>query len=137
MKLKKEICWKSNIENVLEGQLVIAYLLAKEQLMINNNWWEKKWTKEAQEQFHISVLCNDVFAWGCTDSETITIEDIGTIWQYYSKDPYWGLCIWCIIKRKELPQKPVYDDIMKRGIWDLDTLNLKENYYDKVSKENK
>ena len=35
-----------------------------------------------------------------------------------------------------LPQKPVYDIIMKKGIWNLDEMGLEENFYDRYTKEN-
>lgn len=78
----------------------------------------------------IYVNCSDVFAWGISDGEDIDYYEIEDLYRHYIRDKVWGTQIWCIKKRGELPQKPVYDDIKKRGKWDLDSLNLTPNFYD-------
>jgi hypothetical protein len=107
----------------------LAHLLAEDKLMIGNNWWWKDWPEAAQATFSIHVLCNDVFAWGCADAEEMRYVDLEEVYEYYHKDPIWGTAVWCIQKRVEMPQKPVYKAIMEAGIWNLDTMGLKENDY--------
>ena len=62
-------------------------------------------------------------------------DDLYEIWDYWKKDPQMGHVIWCIKRRNELPQKPMYDYIMEQGIWDLDSMGLEPNYYDAMLKE--
>lgn len=39
----------------------------------------------------------------------------------------YGSDIWCILKRKNLPQKPVFDKIQKTEKYDLTKLNFEED----------
>lgn len=124
--MNEDICWKyKKNEIVFETPQAIAFFLKEEVLMINSNWFEKSWNKRQQQTYSVSVLCNDVFLWGCADAESIAFNEIDTLWQFYCKDPVWGPAMWCITKTKTMPQRPVYDDIMKQGIWNLDTMGLK------------
>jgi hypothetical protein len=115
----------------------LAVLLLDEAVFLNSHWWEKSWPEAAQQTASLNVNCNDVFAWGCADAVEATHDDIEAVYRLWVKDPSWGAAIWCIIKRKELPQKPVADRIRKGGVWDLDALTvehgLRANHYDGVS----
>lgn len=138
----KNVCWfytsnkKHESEWVFEESLAIAYLLATEIIFSNQPWWDETLTSEQQQLTSLAVLCNDTFIWGCADAETLPYEELETLWNYYIKDPHWGSTVWCLIQRKEMPQKPVYDLIQKAGIWNLDKIKgLKPNGYDKYCKE--
>jgi len=136
----EEICWKyidtnNEVEMVLEEHQALALFIQEEIILINTHWYKADWNKEQKKTLSMGVNCSDIFAWGCADSETIYLKDIDTLWQYYSKDPKWGPTLWCINKRKELPQKPVYKNIQADGIWNLDKLPLQTNHYNKICKE--
>lgn len=85
------------------------------------------------------VNCSDIFIWGCSDAELLTdIEDqLLPIIKLFQKDQEWGPEMWCMIQRKERPQKPVEDMIRKTGKWDFDAFikehNLRDNHYDGIS----
>lgn len=109
-------------------ETMLAILLVNDEIVINNFWWKKDWPKEAQEKAtSLAVICNDVFAWGASDCQSMTVFDIPSVFEYWEKDPTWGTAVWCIKKRNMLPQKPVYEAIQNAGIWDLDVLGLPPN----------
>ena len=110
----------------------LAVLLIEGKVFINEHWWksskkknkfhiieENSWPEDACETIYLGVNCNDVFVWGCADSEEMFYEDIEDVFDHFMKDRDWGTEIWCIKKRKMLPQRPVYESIMSKGIWDL------------------
>ena len=119
-----------------EAEDFIGELLLKGLIFTNSYWMKKDWPDAAKNITALFVNCSDIFAWGCSDSEDILHEEFDTLYEYYTKDPNWGCAIWCMTKRKGMPQKSVYDTIMKEGIWNLDKMKILEpNYYDKVCKE--
>lgn len=121
-------------EAKFEEEKALALLLIDEIVFLNSYWWEDKWPEEARKVTSINVNCNDVFAWGCADAESLPHDQIEPLYRMWRKDPAWGAAIWCMIQRKQMPQKPVEDLIRKAGIWDLDTLGLGTNTMDaKVS----
>lgn len=101
----------------------LAHLLINSVIFCNNGHWKKDWPKD---HITVHVNCNDVFAWGCADSEDITNDEVIELYKMWRKDPTWGPAIWCIKKRNLMPQKPVYDAIKKEGIWDLDSMGLQK-----------
>lgn len=128
-------------EMIFEENEALAHLLAEDKVFINSHWWMKEeelgedekhkaWPEEACKTFSINVNCNDVFAWGCADAEEMMESDLEEVYEHHHKDPNWGTAVWCIKKRGELPQRPVYDAIMKAGVWNLDEMGLQENRYD-------
>lgn len=128
---------KPENEEVFEIEHALALLLVNEVAFLNQNHWEKSWPEEARRTFYVGINCNDVFAWGCSDAEGASYDDIETVYRHWLKDPHWGTAVWCMIKRRELPQRPVAERIAKAGIWNLDALavehGLKPNHYDGVS----
>jgi hypothetical protein len=109
---------------------ILAILLLERKIVINNHWWKKTWAEEHKQLFSIGVNCNDIFAWACADVEEVVFNELLDLWEFYKKDPNWGCDVWCMKKRNELPQKPVYDAIIANGIWDLDSMGLEPNLYD-------
>lgn len=76
------------------------------------------------------VNCSDVFAWACGDAEPLPFSQIENLYRMWRKDPEFGAEVWCMIQRKQMPQKPVESKIRAAGIWDLDALGLKPNTRD-------
>jgi hypothetical protein len=114
-------------EMIFESEKALAMLLNNEVVFLNNHWWEKEWPEEAKQTFSINCNCNDVFAWGCADAEEITYDELKDLYDHFVKDPQWGSAIWCIKKRKLMPQRPVLISIEKNGIWDLSSMGLADN----------
>jgi len=119
---------------IFNEELALASLLMNDAVSLNQHWWEENWPEEARMTFAISVNCNDIFAWGCADGEDIKYQDLRSVYEYWSKDPDWGIAVWCIVKRREMPQRPVEQRIRDAGLWDMDALKaefaLRSNYYD-------
>jgi len=130
---------KPDIEVIFEPDAALAHLLINNVIFINDHWWEKTWPEAAQKTFYMGVNCNDTFAWASADSEELLFEDIESLYKMWIKDPSNGADIWCIIRRKELPQAPVEQMIRKAGVWDLDALikehDLQPNGYEVWCKE--
>lgn len=115
-------------EMVFEPERALAFLLLKNVVFANDHWWMKdKWPQEACNSFSINVDCSDVFAWACADAEPLYYDNLEELYEYYEKDPHWGAQVWCIKRRKQLPQKPVYDKIQQAGIWNLDEISKEWN----------
>lgn len=80
------------------------------------------------------VNCSDVFAWGCADAEDYVDNDLLALFKLYLQEPSWGAALWCMIQRKERPQRPVEEAIRKNGKVDFDTFiaehGLRPNTYD-------
>jgi len=82
---------------------------------------------------HTTVLfvnSNDVFAWACSDAEDLPNEEIGNLYKMHKADPKWGSTIWCILRRKQKPQKPMEDLLRKEGVWTDALDNLNKNTQD-------
>jgi len=99
----------------------LAHLLLNEVIFTNTHHWEKEWPQRARETTALCVLCNDVFAWACSDAECIGRYEIECLYRLWSHEPEWGGAAWCIFKRKMLPQGPVYEQMEKAG-WDINWL---------------
>ena len=101
----------------------LAHLIINNVIFCNNGWWYVKegipWKEDA---ISLHVNCNDIFAWGCADSEDITATEIHELYRMWKKDPNWGVAAWCIKKRKMMPQKPVEDLMNKTGLYNLKEL---------------
>ena len=102
-----------------EPEYRLAHLLAKDVIFLNNGHWIKDWPKD---HITLHVNCNDIFMWGCADSEDITYSEIDDLYTMWKKDENWGPAAWCIKKRKAMPQQPVIEIFKKQGVWDLDKL---------------
>jgi hypothetical protein len=83
------------------------------------------------------VNCSDTFAWGCTDGENITLDEIEDLYKMWRASPIYGPTKWVCIKRNEKPMKPLEESMKKAGIWDPKMESLKPNYYWSRIEENK
>lgn len=147
---------KPDKEMIFEEEAALAHLLLNEQVFVNSHWWkfskggsdeggkwkavpreDATWTEEESKMISFNVICNDVFAWGCSDAETLPYDEIKSLYRMWRKDPAWGSAVWCMIQRKEMPQRPVEKRIREAGIWDLDLLKgdhgMNVNHYDGIS----
>lgn len=135
-------------EVIFDENYALAHLLTAGQVFLNNHWWyaekhmredekHKAWPEAACKTFSINVNCSDVFCWASADAEEVEYHELESLYEHYQKDPMWGTAVWCIKKRNEMPQKPVYNDIMKGGIWDLDSMGLQENSVETYHREKK
>jgi len=124
-------------EEQFEDRLALAALLMGDAVFLNDHWWKEEWPDEARRITSINVNCNDVFAWGCADSEEMPYKELRDVYDHYIKDSVWGPAIWCMKQRKEMPQGSVEKSIRKTGTWDLDeiqkTYGLRVNHYDGIS----
>lgn len=121
---------KPDKEIKFEDEDALAHMLINEVVFLNSHWWREEWPDEAKKMISVNVNCNDVFAWGCADAESLPHDEIENVYRMWRKDPSWGTAVWCMIKRNQMPQKPVEDRIRKAGIWDLDKLGLGKNTMD-------
>lgn len=117
-------------EMKFETPQALAHMLINEVIFLNDHWWQKEWPDAAKKLASLNVNCNDVFAWGCADAEELPYDEIEPLYRMWRKDPSWGPAVWCMIRRNQMPQKPVEDSIRKAGVWDLDKLGLGTNTLD-------
>lgn len=54
------------------------------------------------------VSCNDVFFWGCSDGEEITLEEIPSLIKACQECPEAGTELWCARKTQQRPQGASY-----------------------------
>lgn len=80
----------------------------------------------AKQSTCIAVICNDCFCYASADAEEIELKDIPEVYSYWEKDKDWGTYVWCSRKRGMLPQKQLYDILVKSG-WNLDAMGLDTN----------
>lgn len=124
-------------EEVFEADRALALLLINEAVSLNSHHWMDAWPKDARATVHLGVNCSDVFAWGCADSEDAVHADLEDVYRHWARDPIWGCAVWSMIRRQQMPQRPVERDIRAAGIWDLDALQaqhgLRANQYDGIS----
>lgn len=79
------------------------------------------------------VDCSDIFVWGSSEDEELPFSEIEQLYLLWRKEPRWGRAVWCMIRRREMPQEPVEQAIRNEAIWDLDALrrahDLRPNSY--------
>lgn len=131
---------KERYEQKFEEEQALALFLINEVIFLNTHWWgHDDWPEEAKNTIRLLVNCNDVFMWACSDSEDIQLHELKDLYQFFKKDPAWGPAVWCICKRKEMPQPPVEARIRELGIWNFEELieqyDIKPNWYRASSKK--
>jgi hypothetical protein len=117
---------------------MIAYMLLDEVLWTRSAHYTGN--KDSQYEFHgkgtiVLLGCNDVFAWGCSDSEELQHDKVPELFMLWHENHRWGPAKWCCIKRNEKPQRPVEKAMREVGIWDAQMDALPENQYDKVCRD--
>jgi len=127
---------KPDKEMRYEWSGILALLLNNEVIHLNSYHWKTEWPEEARKSTCLGVICSDVFSWGCADSEDISCGELKDLYLMYKDNPSWGPTIWCMIKRREMPQGPVAKLMREAGV-DVDSLHtahgLRLNFYDGVS----
>jgi len=123
---------KPEKEMIFEQEAALALLLINEVIHINSHHWKKEWPEDARKSTALGVNCSDIFAWGCADSEEISVDEIESLYRMWKHNAKWGAALWCMIKRREMPQSPVADAMRKDGV-DLGAFqkehNLRINFY--------
>lgn len=129
-----EIYWAGDDgmeETDFNASAALAALLADRQLIINGFL-----ENAAEESWDIAVNCSDVFAWGCADCEELPfseLENCYRMWRDGEANGYDGLMAWCMIRRKELPQKPVLKNFGCVMLALAEKHGLRANRYDGIS----
>src|SRR5687767_4933683 len=62
----------------------------------------------------LCVNCSDVFVWGSSDEESLPLDEFEPVYRIWRERP-WGAQIWCLIRRKQMPQEPVEQAMRKAG----------------------
>jgi len=127
--------WKSGDKEFpasdhFEGEDALALLLINEVVFLNSHWWEDEWPEEAKKRTSLNVNCNDIFAWGCADAESMNYADIENVYRMWRADTEWGAAKWCAIRRNQKPQPPVIAAMKKADSWDDMMEKLGENTQD-------
>lgn len=117
----------SSFEVEFSEKQALIELLTHDVVFLNTHWWELEWPDDAKQTVSLNVEVSDVFLWGLSDAEELLYSEIKELYDYWYVDVIWGSAIWVIKKRNYMPQKPVYDAIMEKGIWNLDCMNLRPN----------
>ena len=67
------------------------------------------WVIWDDQLIHFSIICNDVFFWGCADCEDIaTDDDIALLDKCFEDTEMHGEALYCARRRKERPQGAFY-----------------------------
>lgn len=116
---------------VLDTSYAVAALIANGKLTL--------YSDPNGKLFRLCVNCNDLFAWGLADSEDVDYDEADELYSFWRRDDRFGPEVWCMKKRRELPQAPVLHQIQKEGKWNIDDLTskygLRQNWYDAISTE--
>lgn len=131
-KFKPLVKWEyvdkwGSVNECFEEEYALAIFLMLDIVFTNTYWWEKSWDEKARSITGLFVNCNDVFMWACAESEDLLFSEIKDLYEHFLLDRNTGSVVWCIKKRKMMPQKPFYDEIQKKGIWNLDEMGLAPN----------
>ena len=107
--------------------ITIKELLEKDIAFMGSDWQPDPTAKDSPipGQRYVGekpcILCNDVFYWGCADSEDIN-EDLLIEFQKAAEDCgnelQLGAMLYCARRRKERPQGAIYSSIPK-DLWHL------------------
>lgn len=66
----------------------------------------------------ISVNCNDLFCWACSDAEEVPYNQIALLYRAWEKEGWRGASKWACKRRGERPQKPIEKRWREAGDWD-------------------
>lgn len=111
-----------SIRSIFSRSTAVAHLLLEDVLKVVG-------TGSAGEAT-VMVNCSDVFAWATADLEPLPTSEVENLYRMWQKDPWNGPTVWCIARRRQMPQRPVEKAIREEGVWDLDSMQLQENWMD-------
>ncbi len=107
-------------------ELALSILLKDDVVFCNSfDFMYHNSDKKAGHTVVLFVLCNDVFEWGCADSEHFSQKDIGPLIKMHLDNKQWGTVKWCILHRGSRPQPPVEKAMKEAGVWDDDLEQLR------------
>lgn len=118
---KEADAWVAEDGENAELEYCLAALLADKQVGL---------LATEQEGFEVFAVCNDIFAWALADLVIVPYNSLIDLYQHWRKDSDFGVAVWCIKKRKVMPQRPVAQAIQEQGIWDLGSMGLSPNPYE-------
>lgn len=87
---KNNVTGKSAQEPMFDEEKALARLLAEDVIFLNDHWWEDDWPESARKSTSLNVICNDIFAMGCSDVETIQYDDIQGVYDAWIANREWG-----------------------------------------------
>jgi hypothetical protein len=99
-------------------EYALAALLVKGELLVYGD----------DNGVQLEVICSDLFAWACADSEKFSYDDIPTL--HKASLTAWGITKWCCRKRNQKPQLPVEKAMREAGVWDEEMEALPANTMD-------
>lgn len=109
-----------------DDQNALALLLLNEVVYLSSFWNESRAPAEIQGAISVSVLCGDLFYWGCADAESLPFAELESLYKMWKADPAWGASRWCILRRKQRPQAPIITMMKEAGRWDQAMEDLPE-----------
>ena len=112
-----------------EAENAIQYLLKKDILFhnyIDYPYWREGDSESSKKTLSLSVLVNDVFAWGSADVQPISNDKSLELLCTLINEPY-GLVRWASIQRNMKPQNPIVLGMKSAGVWDDIMEGLREN----------
>jgi len=103
---------------------ILAELLAAEVMHCNNGKFGDDPT------LVLFVLCNDLFAWACADSEPVLMHELPSLYRHWLREKHAGVDKWCCKRRNQRPQAPVEREWRRNGTWDAEMEALPSNTQD-------
>lgn len=70
-----------------------------------------------ENKVSIFVRCDDIFDDGL-DEESVHVYELEDLFRMWAADRLWGTTVWCVKKRRVMPQASYKKDIERKG-WDL------------------
>lgn len=127
--MKREYWLEVNGENTPHEEAMIAYLIDEGVLVPGCGK-----SNEGKPVMCLVVFCSDVFAWGCSDCEEITLDEIPDLFELCQegKDIGCGAIQWVCKKRNQQPQAPMVKHMKERGGWTEELEKLPLNQYDMI-----
>ncbi len=101
-----------------DAEQALALLLLNEVVFLGSLWYAEHSPEHIQEATSVSVLCSDLFAWGCADAEGLPFKELEPFYKMWKADPRWGVSKWCILRRQMRPQPPIIKRMQDAGVWD-------------------
>lgn len=117
----------------MNTELVVAWLLTRRIMFVcAPKYYTEYDIMNEDPTIGLAVGCNDIFAWGAADDESILYEEIRSLYETVVEFPTWGSAIWCIRKRKQQPQDAVKSAMKKDNEWPKDLDDLPSNTKDGI-----